>query len=72
VLWQVLLRHAGRTPPAPGHAGTFALGAPGVLARVLVHRGLGGVVQRTVALPLQLPSAARALTMMHEEGLGGG
>jgi hypothetical protein len=43
-----------------------------VLARVLVHRGFGGVVQRTVALPLQLPSAARALTMMQEEGLGGG
>jgi hypothetical protein len=50
----------------------LARGAPGVLARLLGHRGLGGVVPRTVALPLRLPSAAQALAMMHEEGFGGG
>jgi hypothetical protein len=63
---QILLRHAGKTPPAPGRPGIFALGAPGVLERLLVDNGFVGVEQRTLALPLQMPSAAQALTMMQE------
>jgi SAM-dependent methyltransferase len=63
---QILLRHAGKTPPAPGQPGIFALGAPGVLARLLGDSGFVGVAQRTVALPLRLPSAAQALAMMQE------
>jgi ubiquinone/menaquinone biosynthesis C-methylase UbiE len=63
---QILLRHAGKTPPAPGRPGIFALGAPGVLERLLVDSGFVGVEQRTLALPLRMPSAAQALAMMQE------
>lgn len=63
---QILLRHAGKTPPAPGQPGIFALGTPGVLERLLGDSGFVGVEQRTVALPLRLPSAAQALAMMQE------
>jgi ubiquinone/menaquinone biosynthesis C-methylase UbiE len=55
---QILLRHAGKTPPAPGQPGIFALGAPGVLERLLADSGFVGVEQRTVALALRMPSAA--------------
>lgn len=63
---QILLRHAGKTPPAPGQPGIFALGAPGVLERLLADSGFVDVEQRTLALPLRIPSAAQALTMMQE------
>jgi ubiquinone/menaquinone biosynthesis C-methylase UbiE len=63
---QILLRHAGKTPPTPGRPGIFALGAPGVLERLLLDSGFAGVEQRTLALPLQMPSAAQALAMMQE------
>jgi SAM-dependent methyltransferase len=63
---QILLRHAGKTPPAPGQPGIFALGAPGVLECLLVDSGFVGVEQRTLALPLRMPSAAQALAMMQE------
>jgi hypothetical protein len=61
-----LLRHAGKTPPAPGQPGIFALGAPGVLERLLIDSGFVSVEQRTMALPLRLPSAAQALALMQE------
>ncbi|HEX6825482.1 MAG TPA: methyltransferase domain-containing protein, partial [Nitrospiraceae bacterium] len=60
---QVLLRHAGKIPPAPGQPGIFALGPPGVLERLLLDSGFVDVQQRTVALSLRMPSAAQALTM---------
>ncbi len=63
---QILLRHAGKTPPAPGRPGIFALDAPGVLERLLVDTGFVGVEQRSVAVPLRLPSAAQGLAMMQE------
>jgi ubiquinone/menaquinone biosynthesis C-methylase UbiE len=63
---QILLRHAGKTPPGPGQPGIFALGAPGVLERLLIDSGFVGVEQRTVALALRMPSAAQALAMMQE------
>jgi SAM-dependent methyltransferase len=63
---QILLRHAGKTPPAPGQPGIFALGASGMLERLLADSGFVGVEQRTVALALQMPSAAQALAMMQE------
>ena len=34
---EILLRHAGKSPPTPGQPGIFALGAPGILER-LFHR----------------------------------
>jgi SAM-dependent methyltransferase len=63
---QILLRHAGKTPPAPGRPGIFAFDAPGVLERLLVDAGFVGVEQRSVAVPLRLPSAAQGLAMMQE------
>jgi ubiquinone/menaquinone biosynthesis C-methylase UbiE len=63
---QILLRHAGKAPPTPGQPGIFALGAPGVLERLLVDSGFVGVEQRTLALGLRLPSAVEALAMMQE------
>ena len=63
---QILLHHAGKTPPAPGQPGIFALGAPGVLERLLGDSGFIGVEQRTVALPLRMPSVAQVLAMMQE------
>jgi SAM-dependent methyltransferase len=62
----ILLRHAGKIPPAPGQPAIFALGASGVLARLLSDSGFVGVEQRTVAVPLRMSSAAQALAMMQE------
>jgi SAM-dependent methyltransferase len=63
---QILLRHAGKEPPAPGRPGIFALGAPGVLERLLTDSGFVSVEQRTLGLPLRMPSAMHALDMMQE------
>jgi SAM-dependent methyltransferase len=63
---QILLRHAGKTPPAPGQPGIFSLGAPGVIERLFADSGFVGIEQRTLALALRLPSAAQALAMMQE------
>jgi ubiquinone/menaquinone biosynthesis C-methylase UbiE len=63
---QILLRHAGKTPPAPGQPGIFALGAPGAVTRLLADSGFVDVEQRTVAVPLRMPSAAQASAMMQE------
>lgn len=63
---QILLRHAGRTPPAAGQPGIFSLGAPGVLERLLVDSGFQDVEQRTLTLSLRMASAAQALAMMQE------
>jgi SAM-dependent methyltransferase len=63
---QVLLRHAGKTPPAPGQPGLFALGAPGVLAGLLRDGGFVGIEERIIETPLRTSSAAEALVMMRE------
>ena len=63
---QILLRHAGTLPPAPGQPGIFALGGPGVLERLLADAGFVEIQQRTMPAPLRLSSAAEALTMMQE------
>lgn len=63
---QILLRRAGKTPPAAGQPGLFALGAPGVIERLFVDSGFVGVEQRTVALVLRMPSAAQASAMLQE------
>jgi ubiquinone/menaquinone biosynthesis C-methylase UbiE len=63
---QILLRHAGRTPPAAGQPGIFSLGAPGVLGRLLVDSGFQDVEQRTLTLLLRMASAAQARAMMQE------
>jgi len=63
---QILLRHAGKAPPSPGQPGIFSLGAPGVIERLFTDCGYVGVDQRTLAIPLRMPSAAQALDMMRE------
>jgi hypothetical protein len=63
---RILLRHAGKTPPAPGQPGIFSLGAPGVLERLLIDTGFAAIEQRTVIVPLRMPSTAQALAMMQD------
>ena len=63
---QILLRHAGKAPPAPGQPGIFALGGLGVLQQLLVDRGFGDVQTETVHAPLRLASTADALEMMQQ------
>jgi SAM-dependent methyltransferase len=63
---QILLRRAGKAPPAPGKPGIFALGAPGVIERLFADSGFESVECRTVPLVFRLPSAAQALAMMQE------
>lgn len=63
---QILLRHAGKTPPAPGQPGIFALGAPGVLERLFADSGFANLERRTAAAALRMSSAAHALAMMQE------
>lgn len=63
---QVLLRHAGKTAPAPGQPGLFALGATGVLDHLFAECGFEEVDQRTMTVALRMPSAAQTLTMMQE------
>jgi ubiquinone/menaquinone biosynthesis C-methylase UbiE len=63
---QILLRHAGKAAPAPGQPGIFALGAPGVVVRLLADSGFVDEEQRIVPAPLRMPSAAQALAMMQE------
>lgn len=63
---QILLRHAGKTPPAAGQPGIFSLGAPGVLGQLLVASGFVGVEQHDVDVALRISSAAVSLTMMKE------
>jgi ubiquinone/menaquinone biosynthesis C-methylase UbiE len=62
----ILLRHAGKQPPAPGQPGIFALGGDGVLGALLKDGGLTDVKTRTVRTTLTLPNADDALEMMHQ------
>jgi len=62
----ILLRHAGKSPPAPGRPGIFALGADGVLESLLRDNGLSDVETRTIKATVRLPSADAAFTMMQE------
>ena len=63
---QILLRHAGKAPPAPGQPGIFSLGASGVIEHLFTRSGFVGIEQRTFAIPLRMSSAAQALDMMRE------
>ena len=63
---QILLRHAGKSPPAPGQPGIFALGASGVLEKLFVNRAFDDVQTETVRAPFRLASTADALQMMQQ------
>jgi SAM-dependent methyltransferase len=62
----ILLRRAGKSPPAPGQPGVFALGSEGVLERLIKDSGLEDVKTEVVRAALVLPSASDALTLMQE------
>jgi hypothetical protein len=62
----ILLRRAGKSPPAPGQPGIFALGGEGVLESLMNDSGLAEVGTRTVRAALELPSASDALLMMQQ------
>jgi ubiquinone/menaquinone biosynthesis C-methylase UbiE len=63
---QILLRHAGKSPPEPGKPGIFSLGAPGVIERLFGEVGFVDFQARTLALELRMSSSAQALLMMQE------
>jgi SAM-dependent methyltransferase len=63
---QILLRHAGKARSVPGQPGVFSLGAPGVIERLFADSGFVGFEQRTLALPVRLPSSVEALAMQQE------
>lgn len=63
---QILLRHAGKAPPAPGTPGIFSLGAPGRIESLLSESGFVDVVVRKMPIPIRMRSAADALQMMQE------
>lgn len=62
----VLLRHAGKSPPASGQPGVFALGGGGVLEELMKSVGLVDVKTRTIRAPLRLSNSSVALDMMRE------
>ena len=66
----ILLRHAGKQPPAAGQPGLFALGSNGVLESLLKDSGLVDVKTKTIQASLSLPSATDALDMM-QQAFGG-
>ena len=63
---EILLRHAGKTPPAPGQPGVFALGIPGKMERLFTDCGFVNVNQRILSVPLRKPSATEASAMMQD------
>jgi SAM-dependent methyltransferase len=65
----VLLRHAGKSPPAPGQPGLFALGASGILESLMKDNGFVGVEMNTMRARLALPSVSDALRLL-QEGAG--
>lgn len=62
----ILLRHAGKSPPAPGQPGIFALGGEGVLERLMKDSGFGDVKIEVVRASLVLRRASDAMQLMQE------
>jgi ubiquinone/menaquinone biosynthesis C-methylase UbiE len=62
----ILLRRAGKSSPAPGQPGLFALGGDGVLEKLMTESGLVDVQTKILRAPLRLPSVSTALEMMQQ------
>jgi ubiquinone/menaquinone biosynthesis C-methylase UbiE len=62
----ILLRHAGKSVPAPGQPGIFALGGDGVLEKLLKDSGFGNVKTTTLRTPFRMPGSSDTLQMMQE------
>jgi ubiquinone/menaquinone biosynthesis C-methylase UbiE len=63
---QILLRHAGKSPPDPGQPGMYALGGAGIMERLYSESGFADVVRREIKIPMVMRSAMDALQMMQE------
>ncbi len=63
---EILLRHAGKAPPAPGQPGIFALGSPGKMEQLFSECGFVNVERQILSVPLRMASAAQAVAMMQE------
>jgi SAM-dependent methyltransferase len=63
---QILVRHAGKTPPRPGQPGFFSVGAPGVIERSFTDSGFVNIEQRIMPVVLRMSSAEQALVLMQE------
>lgn len=62
----ILLRHAGKSSPAPGQPGIFALAGDRVLEELMKDSGFTDVKTRIVRAPLRLPNVSAALEMMQQ------
>lgn len=62
----ILLRHAGKEPPAPGQPGIFSLGKRGVLEDLFRNNGFADVQSQIVRSPLNLATAEDALQMIQQ------
>lgn len=63
---QILLRYAGKEPPATGQPGIFSLGKPGILEQLFNDSGFRNYEQLILSIPLRMPSAQDALEMIQE------
>lgn len=62
-----IIRERAQLPaPAPGQPGPFSLGAPGVLAEVLVEAGFHDVTVHTVQAPVRTASAVECVRFQRE------
>jgi len=62
-----IIRNAAQLPsPAKGQPGPFSLGQPGVLADLFVQAEFSNIRERTIAAPLDLPSASECVRFERE------
>lgn len=63
---QILLKHAGTSPPPPGAPGLFALAAPGLLEKLFSDVGFEKPEVLALDTVFRLPPADQTLLMMQE------
>jgi len=63
---QILLKHAGISPPPPGAPGLFALAAPGLLEKLFSDAGFENPEVSVLDTVFRLPPADQTLLMMQE------
>lgn len=63
---QILLKHAGTSPPPPGAPGLFALAAPGLLEKLFSDAGFENPEVSALDIVFRLPPADQTLLMMQE------
>lgn len=63
---QILLKHAGKSPPPPGTPGLFALAAPGLLEKLFSDAGFENPEVSSLDIFFRMPPADQTLVMMQE------